>query len=176
MMKQRVTIAVSSPLSLSKRWALNAAIFICGLTLLRAPAHCTPSIASSRAEYQGLVVEFKSLCRDGDIWLESALYNATGVTVDIKSGKLPSDYYPTGTLFQVESAGKSLARKNIYPTIGHLGPIQLSPRERRVGLTPIGFLFPEMSSTLARQSVNVSWEYTPHLKGVLTIAHDPCVP
>jgi hypothetical protein len=132
------------------------------------------SPAVSRAEHQGLVVEFKSVCKDEALWLDATIYNSSAKPIRIESGSLPWEFDSLGTHFNVESEGKALVRNAFFPPIGRPGPFNLAPAARQSGLTPIGFLFPEMKELLTKQQVSVHWKYSDELEGMLVIKRDPC--
>jgi hypothetical protein len=138
----------------------------------------------SRVDHRGLVVTFSPACIDGDIGLRGEILNSGAKSVQIKSGALPWQYDLLGTDFQATSAGKKLTKNTTAPLIGKTGPKILAPNERRQGTTPIAFIFPELKSLLARQSVTVTWTYPltarsedrdDHISGSVEITEDPCV-
>ncbi len=139
--------------------------------------------AASRVEHQGLVVTFTPVCIDGDIRLRGEILNSGAESVQIKSGALPWQYDLLGTDFQAASAGRKLSKNTTTPLIGKTGPKILAANERREGTTPIGFIFPELKSLLAKQSVTVTWTYPlvarsqdadDQITGSVEITEDPC--
>ncbi len=140
------------------------------------------ALPTSRVEHHGLVVEFKLACIQNDIALSGTILNSTSQLIRIESGSLPWQYDPLGSEFRAESAGKALTRNEAAALIGRTGPIKLATQERRSGSTPIGFMFPDMKTLLAKkQSVTVHWKYlvsvTPEdaMEGTIDIGQDPCV-
>ncbi len=143
--------------------------------ILFGAAACRDSLSAvSRAEHQGLVVEFEPICMEDDIWLSATISNSTSEPIQIGSGIVPWDFEPLGTHFDVMSSGKALTKKSFFPPVGRTGPVKLASHERRSGSAPIGFLFPEMKGLLAKQSVTVHWKYMEGLEGTLEIKRDPC--
>src|SRR5262245_58172544 len=108
---------------------------------------------------QGLAVEARPLCKDGEIWLTVTVQNMGSRSVRIENGVLPWEYDPVGTSFEAESAGRALSRNSAIPLIGRTGPIDLQPQQKMSGETPIGFMFPEIASLIGKQPITVRWAY-----------------
>jgi hypothetical protein len=137
---------------------------------------------TSRVEHRDLVFTFTPACVDGEIQLRGEIFNRGANDVRIESGTLPWDYGVLGTDFQAEAAGKPLVKNQAAPLIGKTGPKVLKPNERRHGITPIEFIFPELKKVLATQLVTVRWSFpfaspvqgAEPIVGHVEIPKDPC--
>jgi hypothetical protein len=128
---------------------------------------------TSRVENKNLVVEYSVVCREGDVWLASSVWNKGLESVTIELGTMPWNYDPLGTQFAVSTATRKFKRQGGMPFFNR-GPVVLAPNEKRTGEVPIGYMFPDFKNSLGKELVSVEWGYMEDLHGIVAIRNDPC--
>jgi hypothetical protein len=116
---------------------------------------------SSRAEKDGLIVEFVARCTAGSIELVGSIANSTQKPIRIDSGTLPWESDVLGTEFVALSSGRKINRSWVSPILGRIGPLTLLPGERLEGETNIDSMFPGMQLLLGKAAVQLTWRYLP---------------
>lgn len=144
---------------------------------------CNPPATSSsvlRDEQSGLIVEFRVICWEGNIALESTLTNSNAHEFRIETGMLPWEDAALGAKFRAFSNGKELEHRIAAPITDRFGAIVLAPNSQQTGIVPLYLMFPEAPEILRDAPLTVHWEYAASLgtdgpmNGSGEINRNPC--